>query len=525
MLMNVIIQYALFWTCACITMLEPQRHQTIETHIYHSSVTLLLALVYLAIIIVVYRLYSYITDRNAAFNPDFDIFSVRRRERDDTLTEDGAYKHILEELREMDPEVDFGFTDNADEKRETRLQQLQAELNNIARRAEERPANATEANSVTGSITGYVTERGLRAVHGTSQQENAGGCETYSGIQPQVNDENERRSVIDTKSVKSFMQIIPKQWYRGNRERDHLLEDLNFYLSVYGYGVSIFILYYAVDMVVLTPSLSIICGLTLISTRDMLSLYMTSNANTEEESMFVSKTISMVSFVLQVIALVEMFFSDAHIHDENLITSSPSYIFFTYVFPLAACIFMFFMPRSCSAGRHVRRAFPVAVMIACFMVIWIKTIDIFVARESGLGETSDNPFDYPVDSIDVYDSATDVNPANESRGGYDGVVENEGLVIQMMVRPIAHNLPLISIAVEPLLRLALTFTVITGAVNHKTIEITAIMTFIVAYKQLNLQEGSLAKEHVYRAFVISGCALIFSLMRYTNTFRNLLMTR
>jgi hypothetical protein len=55
-------------------------------------------------------------------------------------------------------------------------------------------------------------------------------------------------------------------------------EDVRFFLEVYGYGLVMFIVYYSVDLVLLAPALSLLCGLLVLSARDALSLLRTSPA-------------------------------------------------------------------------------------------------------------------------------------------------------------------------------------------------------------------------------------------------------
>ena len=615
MLLNTLIQYFLFGACAFIDLLHDQKHTTIETHVYKASVTFLLASAYLLFVLVFYYMYSYITHRNASFNPDFDILEGMEDEKSGTGSGERQYQHIIDELREMDPDVDFGFAEEYNESRVRKMNQYQKQLSSImskmsnkavGRRHEadteedhggwsetasypetrdfqdhtnnpeasvgpdvrqepvlearsqdgealhqNKPVNRSTANrdrdssrNSNDTVEMYdvasVSEQPQQPLLSRSTRPGSRAC-SRAGLRTCG---AETESVCDTRSVKSSMQIVPKRWFINKKEPDSFMDDINFYVSVYGYGFVIFVLYYAVDMTILTPSLAILCGLTVISVRDMCTLYMTPDV--VDENQFVSKSISMISFILQMLALIEMFFTLAHVRDENLITSSPSYIALTFIFPCVACALMYVMPRSCSAGRHIRRAFPTAVLIAVFMVLWVKTIDVLLAHKSGefqqgFTQTLSAMFDVPSDGSGPSDSLGLSDGTNmwgvpdtvEGAGAAVGdtyqdglmdreeeyVLQNEGVVIKEIMKPVSRNLPLVSIAIEPLLRLALAFTVITGTVNHKTIEITAAMAFIVSYKQMKLQENILAEEHIYRAFVIAGCSLLFSLLRYVRVVR------
>ena len=81
--------------------------------------------------------------------------------------------------------------------------------------------------------------------------------------------------------------------------------DTVFFLEVYGYGLVMFIIYYSVDMMLLAPALSLLCGLMVLSVRDALQLLR--DPASFPEQVVTSKFITFISMLLIFVAIVEMF--------------------------------------------------------------------------------------------------------------------------------------------------------------------------------------------------------------------------
>lgn len=283
---------------------------------------------------------------------------------------------------------------------------------------------------------------------------------------------------------------------------DHL-----FYLEVYGYGLVIFVIYYSVDMVLLAPALSLLTGLMVLSVYDALMLLR--NPTAFPEPFVTSRLVSFIAMVLLFISLTEMFVASSHkINDvvlSEISSSSPMYIFLTYVLPLLACLLLSMMPRDCSDQRKIRRATPLAVLLALFVVLWVLGMDIVVSQRDyyrGAMKKIDSDWHSMADALFMLNGTR--------RSGW----HEPAYYLDSPVPAEHRDIPLISILLEPLLKLALTFSVITGIVNQKATDTAAIVAFLTAAKELHFSRTAFAGDHLLRSCIISGCAAFLCSLRY-----------
>lgn len=557
---------------------------TIEGHVYRCSVTLLLATAYILFGWIFYQVCAYIMTRYASLNPDVDTVSdeeqamhlqsslkgqktesvVQRKVV--TALQMSRYKRLMDDLRELDPTVDF---ENGIESERHCVQRIENKT-------------VTECSQ--------TTEEQVAA--GGSRSEPDGKLSMQNSTQSEL--EYTIEDVLDepkTETIPRTMHMLPQSVFTILEKNQHMrqfaqsdetqstsiLQDLDFMLAVYGYGIVIFVTYYSVDMLILTPSLSILSGLMFISIRDIWDLFHTQNIiNKQQESQVICKTVTCTAFALLVLGTMEMFIMTGHFTDENLLTESPSYITLTFILPSLACTILTLLPRECYRAQHIRRAFPTTVLIALFVVIWASSVDVMVSHEKELlqeqldvlqadclygsrrlleskGEDSwktpsvnssgvDNIYFhdeivYPVlqDSIqydDIWESDThqyydyaEPTPYDEiALPVYADFVSEEGKILHDVYTPITQEIPLFIILLEPLFKLALTFSVITAAVSHKTVEISAAICFIVSLKQCLVQESTEGMEHMTRAATFAACAMFIAAIRYLPCFQRWIKT-
>jgi hypothetical protein len=405
MLASLLVQYGLFLAVAASTLSHASSDVTIETHVFNSSVTLLLAAAYVLVGAALRAMYELITARAGNRNPDIELVH--------------AYEEALDELRDLDPEA--SVTDPA---------------------AESRPCAACAA----------------AAAH-----EKAGAPEPAA--------------------------------------------DARFYLEVYGYGLVMFTVYYTVDLVLLAPSLCLLCGLLVLSARDSLALLRSPDAF--PDVVVVSKSINLISLLLVAAAVIEMFLANAHMARAHLTLSeagaaSPAYVFLAYVLPALACALLGAMRRSCSEHRQIRRAAPLAVLLALSVVLWVLGMDVVAAQR-----------DYYHGAVAQLDADWHALVGNASLG-------DPSRFLGAAVEPARRPVPLLSIVLEPLLKAALAFSVITAVVNRKTTDVAAIIAVLTAAKQLHLAADPDIARHLLHSCVTAAVAALLCSLRYTPLAQRLL---
>jgi hypothetical protein len=299
--------------------------------------------------------------------------------------------------------------------------------------------------------------------------------------------------------------------------------DGHFYLEVYGLGVVIFVVYYSVDMVLLTPALSLLCGLMMLSIRDGL-LVLRDQPETVEP-LLVSRLVSFVATMLLGVAIIEMFFANSRELHDTAVDPASIRALFAYTLPLLACAVLGMLPRSSAHPRKLRRAAPVALLIAFFVVAWVLALDAVAwQRDYYLGslQNIDSAWhDMLLTQAQKY-TAGDSEPFFVSPYAQEDLYQYEFHAGPMpdpetyfaVPRQGHRSLPLLSVLVEPLLKLALTASVITAIVNHKAPETTAITAVLAAAKQFAFEPQPDVRVHLVRSSVIAGVAALLCMMRY-----------
>lgn len=275
------------------------------------------------------------------------------------------------------------------------------------------------------------------------------------------------------------------------------MNDAQFLVQVYFYGLTIFIIYYSMDMTVLAPSISMLTGFIVLSFQEVYYLFATTIIR---EDLLLAKTMTCLSLALTLIAIAELLASTVDIIDDDAWPQeTTASIMFTYVLPYFACFTIGILPRSCSKSIVIRRAMPSAVAVALFIVVLVQSITMVVRRyEQSLVTVLTTG--YTADSNDLTPALDDVDINDLSL--YDIATPNLGPPSMAMI------------LLLPLFKLAMTLGVITSSVNRKTTEIAAFMTFLTGFKELHVQSAPEAHDHVLRATIIAACATAFSAVRY-----------
>jgi hypothetical protein len=289
-------------------------------------------------------------------------------------------------------------------------------------------------------------------------------------------------------------------------------EDARFYLEVYGYGLVMFIVYYSVDLVLLAPALSLLCGLLALSARDAVALLR--GAEALPDAVVISKAVSFTALALVAAAVAEMFVAQARGAGAAFVSSlagpaSPAYVLLAHVAPVAACALLGAMRRSCSEHRQIRRAAPLAVLLAGFVVLWVLGLDVIAAQR--------DYYHGAVAQIDA-DWHALVGALNGSAGDPRA---DPGRFLGAAVEPVRRSVPLLSVVLEPLLKAALTFSVITGIVNRKSTDTAAAIAALTAARQLADADAPDVRRHLLCAAVTAGVAALLCAARYTPLARRL----
>eukprot|EP00961_Rhodomonas_salina_P001950 26974-Rhodomonas_salina.2 len=90
--------------------------------------------------------------------------------------------------------------------------------------------------------------------------------------------------------------------------------------------------------------------------------------------------------------------------------------------------------------------------------------------------------------------------------------------------PLTESLPLVSILIEPLVKLLLTFSIITATVHNKSTDVTAVLALFTGIKQLHFAENDYALDHLIRSTVISASAAFICVFRYVPCIQRALLS-
>jgi type VI protein secretion system component VasF len=189
--------------------------------------------------------------------------------------------------------------------------------------------------------------------------------------------------------------------------------------------------------------------------------------------------------------------------------ASPAYVLLAHVAPVAACALLGAMRRSCSEHRQIRRAAPLAVLLAGFVVLWVLGLDVIAAQR--------DYYHGAVAQIDA-DWHALVGALNGSAGDPRA---DPGRFLGAAVEPVRRSVPLLSVVLEPLLKAALTFSVITGIVNRKSTDTAAAIAALTAARQLADADAPDVRRHLLCAAVTAGVAALLCAARYTPLARRL----
>lgn len=471
-MLNILIQYTLLTVCNLNTLYDKSHGVSIETHVYNSSVTLLLATAYILVGNLFYYVYKHMTHRISAWNPDLDRYNTV----DDEAF--GTQCAAWDVERQRKPNV-------------LRAQTPEDELLDDIDPAKGGTSGPTDKMT---SAVALSTPFQIGGCEQTSTHEGAGTTDSHEVSRAMSQQacgsvRQETRPLInDTLSVVGSESGIGEE-----------ISDIDFFVRVYGYGITIFVIYYAVDMIVLAPSLTILTGLIILSFRD---IYYVFTSEIIEEDLLLSKIMTTLSLSLTLISMAELLASTIAIVDiGSWPDDTPSNILFTYFLPYVCCLVLAALPRSCSNSATIRRAMPTSIFISISIVVMIHSVDMVIANYESNVESAFGS---------VEETIEEFNTANHEGDNSDSL---SPIVVPLFTK-VSGNLSVAMIILTPLLKLALTFSVITGSVNRKTTELAAFMTFLTSIKEIHMQTAPGALDHIIRASFISGCATLFSIVRY-----------
>jgi hypothetical protein len=529
MLTSFVLQYTLFALITLAGLLHVHSRVNIENHIFRSAVTLLIATMYAVCWNMAQSLYSFITNRWANRNPDLEM----------------VYNDIKSELADMDPDIELIEDDLEGNK--VAMQSTQA------RETKELRELVTETTSIMHENETPTANHARKVAH-----EKAGLWNHDANGAPHTM----RQDVLVSDET-----------------------DVQFYVNVYAFGFTIFVIFYCVDLALLTPAISMLCGMIALSIRD--AYYLLQYPEQFPETVILFRIVSFLSLMLTVLALTEMFVANSHaIHQEVASQTTLGLTCIMYVLPVLACVCMGCMDRSCSQTKRVRRAFPLAVFLSIFTVFWMQSVS-FVAKDRDyykgtLKVVMNDPLlqffepieqrsestkriagaDDPDDKQWFYYTQYDDADSDDSSdliyedGVADSIYEDDNSTLKMIILHSFHkrsvdddandtpadtvanttatqylqriivgmrepiqlilqqNLPVVTIVVEPLLKMALTMSVITATVNHKSTDVAAAIALFTSIKQLHIEDNIFAREHLVRSIIIAIVAAAMCLSRY-----------
>lgn len=275
------------------------------------------------------------------------------------------------------------------------------------------------------------------------------------------------------------------------------MSDLQFMVQVYLYGITIFVIYYAMDMAVLAPSISLLSGFIVLSFGEIYHLL---TVTIVPEDLLLAKTMTMLSLALTLVSIAELLASTMDITENDAWPRETlASVTFTYVLPYFACFTIGILPRSCSKSIVIRRAMPSAVGGSLAIVVLVQSINMVVKRyEQSLFNAIEDGVVW--DDPDLQSALHDLSL--------------QDLALYDLNAPQVGPPSVTMIVLMPMLKLAMTLGVITSCVNRKTTEIAAFLAFLTGLKELHVQSAPDSREHVIRATVIAACATVFSAVRY-----------
>lgn len=493
MLASLAVQYALFLVLCATTLSHTPAAPNIEDHLFNSAVTLLFATAYLTTAWLLRELYRLIAHKRSHLNPDVDL----------------VYDQVGDSLRDLDPEFD---EDPAPPVHTAPPRSKSHGPLEICDRCVEDTPHACREDVPAGSA------------HDLPQATSAPPVFPAAFLPDPSRPRHPRYACSETDSTQPSRLSYPSESI--------------FFREVYGYGVVIFVVYYSVDMVLLSPALSILCGLMALSVRDALTLVR--SPPTAPEQIVASKFVTFTAMLLLFIAIVEMFvansFADAPREDPLGETMTPVYLLLCYALPCLACLLLGGLDRTCADLVKIRRAAPLAVIISVFIICWVLGVDVVTGERDiyrdalqQAGEAWDSWYAGNADTIaaDADTIAADAATDDARPVDYSGPAEYTGPLDHLddaaLADPAAtRNLPLVVIIVEPILKLTLTFSVITGVVNRKATDTAAIICLLTAAKQIHITDSAYAMDHLVRSCVISGTAALLCAARYLPCLHRLL---
>lgn len=451
-----VIQYVLFFCCTFLSLYGTPAPISIEIHVFQSCVTLLLGTGYILTAWSFYQLYFYATRANS-WNPDFDLVQA---------VEDYADEESVPEPHD-------------------------AKLNSAAM------AVATVAPSGAVSTVCQLCESAAEAAPDSSVRNSArNSAGNSAGNSARNRPGDEVPGPADSASVAPSFLLgeAPSGVDRAPPLLDDV-SDVQFYLEVYGYGLVIFVVYYSVDMVVLAPAITLLTGLLVLCARDAWFII---NIERVQADLYLSMTMTIITILLTLMSMAEMLAATQFMENApGLPTTTVANVVFTYALPILACVVLSQLPRRPSSSKTIRRAMPTAVIIAVGFIVTIESVN---------------------NMVQIYEASV-----RNALSSYTGSKHIDYDIITPFLEPfvmpvfghVGHGLTVPNIIFSPLIKLALTFSVVTGIVNRKTAETLTALALVTGVKELYLETAPNAKDHIMRAVVTAACAAFFSAMRYS----------
>lgn len=448
-----VIQYVLFFCCTFLSLYGTPAPVSIEIHVYQSCVTFLLSTAYILCAWSFYQLYFYATRANS-WNPDFDLVQ-------------GAEAYADEE--------------SAPEPHD-------AKLNSAAM------AVATVAPSGAASAVCRLCVSATELEPGPAESNTGANTQANNQANNQANTEGPGPAESASVAHSFPLGEAPSGVDRVPPLLDDV-SDVQFYLEVYGYGLVIFVVYYSVDMVVLAPAITLLTGLLVLCARDAWFII---NIERVQADLYLSMTMTIITMLLTLMSMAEMLAATQFMENApGLPTTTVANVVFTYALPILACVILSQLPRRPSSSKTIRRAMPTAVIIAIGFIVTIESVN---------------------NMVQIYEASV-----RKALSSYTGSEQIDYDVITPFLEPFVmpvfgrtgHGLTVPNIIFSPLVKLALTFSVVTGIVNRKTAETLTALALVTGVKELYLETAPNAKDHILRAVVTAACAAFFSAMRYS----------
>lgn len=469
MIFYLLTQYVLMAISCTSTLVQHHERMYIGTHVYEASVLILVGTAYIIIGLFIHLLYVHATSGNGIRNPDLD------------------------------------------------------EYNNI----DLSDFESTTAQCDQCDSRSHVTHTSIQREHVTQETVESGS--ELQCIREDDIDELECDDIASTtrpKSVRSEIPpMLPMTESTANAEQTLIGINGGFYVNVYGLGIVMFVLVYVIDMTIIRTSLNFLVGLSFVGLRDVIKFLHINDTQSSEHAMF-SRWLTVVSFMTNTIALTELFVAasasnavyttNESIHDKQ----DTLYWVLSTIIPYSVCVVLMIMQRPCSTSGRIKRAFPTTVLLALFTYVWYGSLLNAYTQihnwervwNTGLGQYLFTEYGY--NNNTVYAADTELYRMFNEMNQYGGVMHNQEEYTSNM-NAYTINWQPVKLLLEPLLRLMLTFSIISSVVHHKTNEVCTALTLITGVKELYLQpDDTNAYEHAVRSVVLSGCAVGFAFGRY-----------